>query len=90
MADRPVRIPMRLRSHSEGHVVELEDGSRWQIFPGDADITLDWQPETDLTLLPVEDEVSSHILVSESGPVRVIPAGQPWPASQVKAMLKDG
>lgn len=60
------------------------------IFPGDVDVTLDWQPETDLILLLVADEVSSHILVSESGPVRVVPAGESWPASQVKAMLKDG
>ena len=57
---------MKIRSHSESHIVELEDGSRWQMFPGDVDVTLDWQPETDLTLLPGEDEVSSHILVSES------------------------
>jgi hypothetical protein len=34
---------MRIRSHSESH--ELEDGSRWQIFPGDLDPTLDWKPE---------------------------------------------
>ena len=27
---------MRIRSHSESHIVELDDGSRWQIFPGDA------------------------------------------------------
>jgi hypothetical protein len=89
-ADRDRSLAMKIRSHSESHVVELEDSSRWQIFPGDVDVTLDWRPETDLTLLPVEDEVCSHILVSESGPVRVIRAGKPWPASQVKSILKDG
>ena len=31
---------MKIKSHSESHVVELEDGSRWQIFPGDLDGTL--------------------------------------------------
>jgi len=35
---------MKIKSHSESHIVELEDGSRWQIFPGDLDLTLDWQP----------------------------------------------
>ena len=30
---------MKIRSHSESHLVELDDGSRWQIFPGDLDIT---------------------------------------------------
>ena len=81
---------MKIRSHSESHIVELDDGSRWQMFPGDVEVTLDWQPETELTLLPVEDEMSSHILVSDSGPVRVIPAGHSWPACLVKSMLKDG
>ena len=49
---------MRIRSHSESHVVELEDGSRWQIFPGDLDLTLDWKPETELVVEPIEDDVT--------------------------------
>lgn len=32
------------------HIVELEDSSRWQIFPGALDLTLNWKPETDLTV----------------------------------------
>ena len=51
---------MKIRSHSENHIVELDDGSRWQIFPGDLDLTLNWKPETDLGVVSVEDEVSSH------------------------------
>ena len=70
---------MKIRSLSQSHVVELEDGSRWQIFPGDMDVTLGWTPEMDLTLLKVEDEVGSHVLISESGPVRVIPVDENWP-----------
>lgn len=58
--------------------VELEEASRWQIFPGDVDVTLGWEPETDLTLLPVDDEVCSHTLISDSGPVRVIREGERW------------
>jgi hypothetical protein len=27
---------MKIRSQSESHIVELDDGSRWQIFPGDS------------------------------------------------------
>jgi hypothetical protein len=81
---------MKIRSHSESHVVELEDGSAWQIFLGDVDVTLGWKPETDLTLMPVDDEICSHMLVSESGFVRVIRAGEPWPASRVQSILKDG
>jgi len=40
---------MKFRSHSESHIVELEDGSQWQVFPSDLDLTLAWKPETDLT-----------------------------------------
>jgi hypothetical protein len=39
------------------------------------DVTLGWTPEVDLTMLKVENEVGSHVLVSESGRVRVIRAG---------------
>ena len=38
---------MKIRSHSE--IVEL-DGSRWQVFPGDLDLTPNWKPETDLAV----------------------------------------
>jgi hypothetical protein len=81
---------MKIQSHSESHVVELEDGSRWQIFPGDLDVTLGWTPEADITLLKVDDEVASHVLISDSGPVRVIAVGQSWGLSEVKSVLRDG
>lgn len=31
---------MKIRSHSEHHFVELDDGSVWQIFPDDLNTTL--------------------------------------------------
>jgi hypothetical protein len=83
---------MRIRSHSESHLVELDDGSRWQIFPGDLDLTLDWKPETELSVVPIDDEVSSHAhaLTGAGGRVRVIPADKSWPVREVKSILKDG
>lgn len=30
---------MKIRAHTESHIVELDDGSRWQVFPGDLDLT---------------------------------------------------
>lgn len=54
---------MKIKSHSESHIVELDDGSRWQIFPGDLDLTLNWKPETELTIAPSDDDVSSHMLM---------------------------
>lgn len=81
---------MKIRSHSESHIVELDDGSRWQIFPGDLDLTLNWKPETDLAVVPIDDEVSSHALIGEGGRVRVRPAGESCPVTEVKSVLKDG
>ena len=69
---------MKIRSHSESHIVELEDGSRWQIFPVDLDLTLDWKPETELTVVEVEDEIASHELLGGGGKVRVRSAGGSW------------
>ena len=81
---------MRIRSHSESHIVELDDGSRWQIYPGDLDFTLDWTPETELKIAPSDDDVASHMLVGASGKVRVIAAGESWPTGEVKSALKEG
>jgi hypothetical protein len=81
---------MKIRSHSESHIVELDDGARWQIFPGDLDLTLNWKPETDLSVVSVDDEISSHALVSGEARVRVIPTGESWPVRKVKSALKEG
>ena len=83
---------MKIRCHPESHLVELDDGSQWQIFPGDLDVTLSWKPQTDLRLERTEDEISSHVLVSmaDGSKVRVIGAGESWPVKQVKKALRDG
>jgi hypothetical protein len=81
-----------MKIHAESHVVELDDGSRWQIFPGDLDLTLSWKPETDLCLEQSDDRVSSHVLVNsaDQSRVRVIAAGETWPVAEVKDALKGG
>ena len=33
---------MLIRQHSEPHIVELENGSVWRIWPGDLASTLKW------------------------------------------------
>lgn len=80
---------MKIKSHSESHIVELDDGSRWQVFPGDLDLTLNWKPETDLTVVP-SDEISSHMLVNGNAKVHVIAAGESWSVREVKSALKKG
>ena len=83
---------MKIQSHSESHLVELDDGSKWKIFPGDLDITLHWGPDTDVRVEQVGEEISSHALVSvaDSARVRVIPATEEWPVREVKKVLKEG
>jgi hypothetical protein len=82
---------MKIRTHSESHIVELEDGSTWQIFPGDVDVTLNWRPDTDLKIIRIQDEVSSHALVSDgdNSSVRVLPCGENWPVDTVKGILGE-
>jgi hypothetical protein len=79
---------MKIRSHFESQIVELDDGSRWQIFPGD--LTLNWKPGTELVVIPIEDEVSSHAPVGDGAKVRVISAGESWSVREVKSALNDG
>ncbi len=81
---------MKIRTHAESHVVELEDGSCWQIFPGDLAATLSWTPETDLHPEPSGDRMSSHVLVNaaDRNRVRVIALGETWPDREVKKALK--
>lgn len=81
---------MKIRSHDESHIVEMDDGSRWRIFPGDLDLTLGWKPETELKLETIADDVSSRALVNQAdnGRVRVISASDHWPIQDVKDALK--
>lgn len=83
---------MKIRAHAESHVVELDDGSQWQIFPGDLATTLSWKPETDLHLERSGEGVGSHVLVNaaDQSRVRVIAADESWPDGEVKKALKDG
>ena len=83
---------MKIRKHSESHLVELEDGSRWQVFPGDIDLTLNWQPDDELKLVRIDDLASSHALISlvDNSSVRVIAVNERWSVNNVKDILREG
>jgi hypothetical protein len=83
---------MKIVEHSESHRVKLDDGSTWQIFPGDIDYTLAWLPTTELRLFEINDEVASQALInSDDGTrVRVRPQGEQWPVEKVEDVLKQG
>ncbi len=83
---------MLIARHDKSHIVELEDGSRWRIWPGDMAATLQWLPSTDLQVVVTDDECCSHALVSQADAtrVRVITADATWPAAAVRRHLKRG
>jgi hypothetical protein len=83
---------MKIIEHTESHIVKLDDGSTWQIFPGDIDHTLMWLPTTELRLFEINDEVASHALISsdDGTRVRVRPQDEQWPVAKVKGILKEG
>ena len=80
---------MKIVSHLESHIVELDDGTRWQLYPGDLDITLGWKPETELRLIRIDGDVSELALVTDgdTGRVRVLPEGESWREGAVQADL---
>jgi hypothetical protein len=83
---------MKIHAHAESHVVGLDDGSQWRIFPGDLDVTLNWKPETDLKVVLIDDEISTHALINttDNSRVRVLPVHENWPVGQVRSMLRHG
>jgi hypothetical protein len=83
---------VKILRHSESHIVELDNGTSWRIFPGDIDVTLNWKPDVDLKLVHIDDDISSHALISEAdnSRVRILPTSENWPVQAVKTMLRDG
>jgi hypothetical protein len=45
-----------------------------------------WKPETELSVVPTDDEISSYALIGDGG----IPAGESCSIREVKSILKDG
>jgi hypothetical protein len=83
---------MQIKKHDKSYIVELDDESRWRIWPGDLAATLDWLPTTELRVLTIDDEFCSHALVDQADGSRVgvIKADADWPAEQVRRFLKQG
>lgn len=82
---------MLIARHDKSHIVELDDGSRWRIWPGDVAATLQWLPTTEIDVVEIDDECCSHALVSQDGTrIRVIMADADWPAETVRERLRRG
>ena len=80
---------MRIRKHEESHIVELEDGSEWRIWPGDLAATLLWMPTSRLAVSEIDDECCTHVLVDRSygTAVRAIEADGAWTPEHIEASL---
>lgn len=83
---------MQITRHDKSYIVELEDGSRWRIWPGDIAATLQWLPTSELQVLAIDHEFCSHALIDQAhgSRVGVIKAVADWPAEQVRRYLRQG
>jgi hypothetical protein len=90
--DLAVKIQMRIKKHDKSYIVELEDRSKWRIWPGDIAVTLQWLPTADIVATEIEDEFCTHALVNrtDGSRMRAIEAGKDWPVAEVRRSLKDG
>jgi hypothetical protein len=83
---------MRIKRHDKSHIVELEDGTRWRIWPSDIAATLQWLPTSELQVSAIDHKFCSHVLIdlSNGSRVAVIKADSGWPAKQVQRYLEQG
>lgn len=81
---------MQISKHDKSYIAELDDGSRWRIWPGDIAVTLQWLPTTSLRVVEIDDEFCSHALIDEArgAHVRAIKATESWSIEQVRLALK--
>jgi hypothetical protein len=78
---------MRIAKHETSHIVELEDGSEWRIWPGDFAARLLWTPSTQLAVSEIDDGCCTHVLVDRlyGMRVRVIEAEAAWAPEMIEA-----
>ena len=70
---------MLIKAYQKAYSIELENGSRWLIWPPDKSGTLHWSTSTNLNVLEIDDSLSMHALVDQDGRrVRVISADADW------------
>jgi hypothetical protein len=83
---------MLIKQHDKSYIVELEDGSKWRIWPGDIAATLQWLPTADIEVSEIDDEFCSHVLTdrTQDSRVRAIEASRDWPVDKVRRSLKEG
>ena len=77
---------MLIKTHQKAYSVELEDGSTWRIWPPDMSGTLQWSASTNLNVLEIDDNFSTHALVDQDGRrVRVVSSDANWIPKRMRA-----
>jgi hypothetical protein len=64
------RDRMRIKKREKSHIVELEDGSTWRIWPGDIAATWQWTPSSWIVVSEIDDPYCTHALVERTSGTR--------------------
>ena len=64
------RDRMRIKKREKSHIVELEDGSTWRIWPGDIAATWPWTPSSWIVVSEIDDPYCTHALVERTSGTR--------------------
>ena len=80
---------MRIKKREKSHIVELEDGSTWRIWPGDIAATWQCTPSSRIAVSEIDDACCTHVLVDRlyGTCVRVIDAAAEWAPEKIEASL---
>ena len=61
---------MRIKKRDKSHVVELDDGSAWRIWPADIAAVLQWTPSSRIGVSEIDDPYCTHALVDRTSGTR--------------------
>ena len=61
---------MRIKKREKSHIVELEDGSTWRIWPSDIAATWQWTPSSQIIVSEIDDPYCTHALVERTSGTR--------------------
>ena len=76
---------MRVRKRQNSCIVELDDGSAWQIWPDDVERIKEWTHSTRLAVHKFNGGFCTHVLLDRLHGicVRAIDAAEHWPSEAV-------
>jgi len=78
-------VAMLIDVHEDGEILEMLDGTRWRVWPGDIPTTAIWLPTTSIEIQKIEHEFCSHALLKLPGRqlAKAIPADREWPVKEI-------